>query len=168
MAQSRRRSKATRRRVSKALLDRVMCGDRDVIQNLGEMGSRAVPHVLKAFNGPYPADSHPRDVYEYLMWALSLAVEEDAGPMLEILNGVVPGDEGLAVCTIGKSRDPRVPDALIVALNHKNSFVREHAAEALIIRREANALDALLPRICDRSTSVGSTVVFGILSVPKF
>lgn len=78
-----KRRATTRKRVTKALLNRVMCGDTVAIRELGSLGSVVVPRVLTAFHGPYPPGTHPRDVWENLLWALSLAVERADSAILE-------------------------------------------------------------------------------------
>jgi HEAT repeat protein len=163
-----RAAKRSRSAVHDSLLELVpqaASGNLKAIRKFRELGESAIPALVAAMQGPSPPGIHGRDFLENLTAAIAEACHERAGEMIRIIRaGELKADPfmWLAVSALHGSSDPEVNDLFLSLLQHKESLIREAAAEGIIQRRDRRAIDPLLALL--RKSRADSMLTFIIVS----
>ncbi len=154
------------------LIGRAARGEQGAIRQFRDVGSAAVPALVKRWHGPIPEGVHGRDFMEKITAAISLASEADAGPLIEYIRNEekqVDPFLWLATSALGGSRDPRARDTMLTLLEFPAPLIRMAAAEAVIAwkdRRGIAPLLALLRRLRPRELTVYS-ILSGLHRTPE-
>jgi hypothetical protein len=136
------------------------------VLQLAQHGSRAVPLVFAGMSGPWPELRRLTAVDHALSRVLHQIAEIDPTPLIAALeDDTIPHLPYLWLATNalgGAKKKSLVVDSLILALKHKNRWIRESAACGLIGLRSKKSIGPLIEALRDRSSSIQFSIVKAI------
>lgn len=127
------------------------------VKRLAKLGTPALDAMLRAWKDRRKTDLHPIDMYDS-MSAFLCAVGRAAPNALIDLIEIEPKWPSIYYA-LANAKGQRSFEALLTGLKHKNQFVRNAAAVALLERNDKRAVPALINALGDRSHSVKWTIV---------
>ena len=149
-------------------------GKTRVIARLAAVGAPVVPHVLRAMSGPFPTESHPRDIAECLLEVLQRLAIKDPKPVIQALDKMLvkpKPDEpqtSYLIHALDRASPHRVVGVLSRGLKHRNKNLRLAAVRTLIALKSHEARQPLVEAMDDRSDWVKFEIVLAMRDNPLF